>query len=603
MPHPTPLRDRETSIIHSTTHSPQSHRQSLSPQCVHTLPALGDHTCAASSLISNTRISVFSIIPPRYTPAGTRTAQRETPRGSSRSIFSPPGRPRKELRNGRHKMGGRLRGIDALFVTALFLISIWRRLWIINWPESTVFDEVHFGNFTNFYINSTWFFDIHPPLGKLIMFLFAKVGEYPGNIEFVNHFTRRYPSEDYVMLRLTPAWFSSLCSPMLYLVSRFDGFSPVAALVAGFMVATDTSMLSEHRFILSDGILHFWCCFFLLCYSYTNSLEHESPQWNAWLLVSGCALGAASSCKNTAWGLIAYAGLIQLMQVIYEYPMFSWEFVIGCVNRACRLLVPVVVIYMGSFAVHFAVCRYVGCLDDVTVGFNERLTNRSLDAQMPSKRVTGRNVFWKSINLSLQMHRVNLKVSRYHPSESRPYTWPFLSGRNVGFWSGRGSAAIACQGNVFVYYLVNVALVAGVFAIRSPLWKQTLYYMFGWTVCYFPFLLIKRAIFLYHYILPLMIGCLVAGATLDLYFSRFYKGFFAFVIIMLCEVGFFLWSPYSYGTSPYAPKYAIWSTNWLYGDEKHKTLLSAALEEYLSISRSEMAVKGKGIFPGLTPEP
>ena len=496
----------------------------------------------------------------------------------------------------------KLRGIDAFFVLFVFLVSLWRRFWIINWPESTVFDEVHFGNFTNFYVNSTWFFDIHPPLAKLIMFFFAKTGEYSGNIEFAHHFTRRYPSEDYVLLRTTPAWFSSMCAPMIYLTSRFDGFSPTAAFVSGFMVACDTSMLSEHRFILSDGILHFFSCLFLVCYAYTNSLDHDTPLWNFWLLISGITLGAASSCKNTAWGLIAYAGLIQLLQVFTDYPPFTWKFVTGCINRALRLLVPIVVMYFGSFAVHFSVCWYVGCLDDLTTGFNERLVNRSLDAQMVSKRVTGRNVFWKSIDLSLQMHKINVKVGRYHPSESRPYTWPFLSGKNVGFWSGRGSAVIACQGNVFVYYIVNLTLVIVFFALKSPQWKQTMMYVWGWAVCYFPFLLIRRAIFLYHYILPLLIGCLVAGASLDLYCSPFYKGFLAFVICGLCQYGFILWCPYSYGTSPYAPNYAIWSTNWLYGDEKHKTLLSVAIAEYQSESRaSSLKAAMNTTYPGLTP--
>lgn len=43
------------------------------------------------------------------------------------------------------------------------------RFWDIQEPNETVFDEVYFGSFTTSYVQREYFFDIHPPLGKLVL--------------------------------------------------------------------------------------------------------------------------------------------------------------------------------------------------------------------------------------------------------------------------------------------------------------------------------------------------------------------------------------------------------------------------------------------------
>jgi dolichyl-phosphate-mannose-protein mannosyltransferase len=44
-------------------------------------------------------------------------------------------------------------------------------------PNWVCWDETHFGKMGNWYINRTFFFDVHPPLGKMII---AALGYFTG---------------------------------------------------------------------------------------------------------------------------------------------------------------------------------------------------------------------------------------------------------------------------------------------------------------------------------------------------------------------------------------------------------------------------------------
>jgi dolichyl-phosphate-mannose--protein O-mannosyl transferase len=180
-----------------------------------------------------------------------------------------------------------LSAVDVLLVTVLSLFSLSTHLWMIQHPDVVVFDEVHFGNFTNEYTNSHYFFDIHPPLGKLVMYLFSRFSQYDGSIHFIRRHGLPHINADYVSLRLTPAIFSALCCPMIYLTMRFLSFPCSASFTSAFLIACDTSFLAEHRFTLSDGMLHFFCCLF-----WFTTPSDRSPRGRLWLdSVSVCTGG------------------------------------------------------------------------------------------------------------------------------------------------------------------------------------------------------------------------------------------------------------------------------------------------------------------------
>ena len=146
-----------------------------------------------------------------------------------------------------------------VFITFISLIT---RLWTIAIPDSITFDEFYFGNFTNFYIKRTYFHDIHPPFAKLIMAFIAYLTGYNGNINFGNNPKFPYYENEinYVSLRITPAIFQSFCFPLIYAALRCFGFHTFTSLTASLTLIFEPSFIPEAKFILSDGILHFFSC-------------------------------------------------------------------------------------------------------------------------------------------------------------------------------------------------------------------------------------------------------------------------------------------------------------------------------------------------------
>jgi len=100
------------------------------------------------------------------------------------------------------------------------------------------FDEVHFGKFASYYLRRTFYFDVHPPLGRLIVALVGYLVGYDGHFDFENigdsYIDNKVP---YIRLRCGIALFGALIPPVVFLIMKNMKFSlPTAILVAAMTV-------------------------------------------------------------------------------------------------------------------------------------------------------------------------------------------------------------------------------------------------------------------------------------------------------------------------------------------------------------------------------
>ena len=459
--------------------------------------------------------------------------------------------------------------IDALLGIFISLVALSSRLWTIAHPSTIVFDEVHFGNFSKFYILNEFHFDIHPPLGKMIMGYIAHLTGYKGTINFARKLGTYYTIEDssFMSQRQTPAIFSAFVAPLLFYSMRNLGISVYPSFAAGIMIALDSSMITEAKFILSDGVLHFFTA--LHIFAFTLFLRTQDPYH---VLFAGITLGLAASCKLTALGLVAVDGISQVVWIFVCWPSFG-----KIVLRAFLLLFPLGAVIVLVWVLHFAYTPYTGFKsfriskeDSHTLISPEKINTTYWGNRVSKSALLPRILRW-----NLVMNKVNMRSNCPHPWSSSPKYWPFLMDKMLKLYSDRSHKQIFCFGLPVAYYFSTIGLFLAIILLpfRKSDWKNLLLIM-GWAVSYFPFLRIPRTMFHYHYLVPLMFAVMNLYALIDCMFrnNRKAKGYVVTLILILNVLCFFFFTPLIYGTScPNCMSTRIWNNRWLKGPPKPLT--------------------------------
>ncbi|KAJ3278129.1 hypothetical protein HK104_002629 [Borealophlyctis nickersoniae] len=253
------------------------------------------------------------------------------------------------------------------FVTILSFVS---RCYKIDHPANVVFDEVHFGKFASYYLRREYYFDVHPPLGKLLL---AGMGWFLG---YDGHFLFDKIGDDYVAnnvpyigLRLLPAAAGSMIVPIVFLTLKEMGLSVAGATFGALLLILDNALIAQSRLILLDSMLTVFCIFSIYTWVKFYKQRHApfSFGWWLWLSMTGVALALTLGVKMVGLftvGAVGVAVLFDLWELLdYRRGLSMREFTRHFAARALCLIFLPLAIYVSFFYIHFAILTKSGSGD------------------------------------------------------------------------------------------------------------------------------------------------------------------------------------------------------------------------------------------------
>eukprot|EP01102_Stenamoeba_stenopodia_P005695 TRINITY_DN16436_c0_g1_i1.p1 TRINITY_DN16436_c0_g1~~TRINITY_DN16436_c0_g1_i1.p1 ORF type:complete len:589 (-),score=61.91 TRINITY_DN16436_c0_g1_i1:47-1813(-) len=393
---------------------------------------------------------------------------------------------------------------DKQILIVFAVLGLITRFWTLGYPKSVMFDEAHFTKFISCYFTGEYFFDIHPPLAKLLMALVGNWGISSGNTP-IEQYAGDYRDDFYFYLRLLPAFCGSMLIPVSYASCRALRLSRLASCIGPWYLLLDNLLLIESRTAVTDGVLLFFVSLSFFSCIMMNYQTVFSSKWFFWTVMTGASLGCSISVKLTALAIIATVGLLQVWDLFRLYikpALFSSfstpaprdvevinsntnvtrtpsktasnTFVLLVVDAAVRGLILLGLIFFIHYLcwhIHFKMLIYNG---EGNPFMEPRFINTFLKPppnlpyhcfHEPQKQLetfppgayTPMSTLSAMFHIHKTIHVVNFGLRASHPTASKWYQWPLMQCKVVPFYYGQlngQGVKILSIGNVITWYLL-----------------------------------------------------------------------------------------------------------------------------------------------------
>jgi dolichyl-phosphate-mannose-protein mannosyltransferase len=388
----------------------------------------------------------------------------------------------------------------------LTALSAFLHFWRLFTPHAVVFDETYYEQFAGYYRMGEYFFDVHPPLGRLI---FSAIGRVVGAAPSSLSAPISIPE-----LRVAPALFGTLLVPLVFvLLFQLRAGRRVATLGA-IAILLDNALLVQSRLILPDIFIIVFGVAAISCYLAART-HAGAGRWcriGLSALLAGCAL-------SVKWTGASALGVVLSMWLYDAARSFGER--ARRLGEAALIVVVGAIVYVGSWAVHFHLLNRSGPGDAfMSARFTRQLPgSRQFDPDAPKMTFAEK---FMDVHHAIRYANGSLERVR-HPASSPWYTWPVMK-HPIPLWDGAHPATgdramIILLGNPVVWWgaLIGAGLGAALFFARRRKWSG-LHFSFSLLVGaallnYVPFMAIRRVMYLYHYLFALTI--LVVFAALS----------------------------------------------------------------------------------------
>jgi dolichyl-phosphate-mannose-protein mannosyltransferase len=430
--------------------------------------------------------------------------------------------------------------INKKLAILIVFLGLLTRFLFFGLPDNTVFDEVYFGQFITSYFTHEYYFDIHPPLGKLIIAGFAKITGYDPDFKF-KEIGQKFPDKQYLLLRFLPTLAGALLPLIIFLLAIELGFSSLAAFFAGLFLILENGLLTQSRLVLMDIflLLFGFLCLYFYFRTQNKKLSHPSG-----ILLTSVFGALAFSIKWTGLTFIAIPAVIEIYYILRN------KYYYRLIKTAVYFAVVPLLIYFSIFTIHFALL-YKSGPGDV---FMRRGVQKTLigNQYQNDPSIAPSNMLQKFMDTNSQMFFSNKHLRSTHPYSSKWYTWPLLY-RPIHYWTNSESTGVKSSiyliGNIAVWWLSASAVLIAILKFILDSWKRkkdsTLMLLLGgYLFNLLPFIFITRTMYLYHYLSALIFSVLLICYLIDSQKNK--KNIFILLGIITIVI-FILFAPLTYG--------------------------------------------------------